>query len=100
MRQRREFLCWSLKDNDLLKNLTMPMFLVNGKESKTEEEGCGEKESARQEKGSEEKNCQESGDEEVTQPLKRSPRHARGERGCFSWKIIQTEPPRFFTIPP
>ena len=29
--QRAEFLRWSLKDNGLLKNLTMPMFLVNGK---------------------------------------------------------------------
>jgi len=29
--QRKEFLRWSLKDNDLLKNLAMPMFLVNGK---------------------------------------------------------------------
>ena len=29
--QRREFLRWSLKDNNLLKNLTMPMYLVNGK---------------------------------------------------------------------
>ncbi len=29
--QRREFLRWSLKDNGLLDNLTMPMFLVNGK---------------------------------------------------------------------
>jgi dienelactone hydrolase len=29
--QRKEFLRWSLKDNDLLKNLTMPMYLVNGK---------------------------------------------------------------------
>jgi pimeloyl-ACP methyl ester carboxylesterase len=29
--QRAEFLRWSLKDNGLLQNLTMPMFLVNGK---------------------------------------------------------------------
>lgn len=29
--QREEFLKWSLKDNGLLDNLTMPMFLVNGK---------------------------------------------------------------------
>jgi len=29
--QRQEFLRWSLKDNGLLENLTMPMFLVNGK---------------------------------------------------------------------
>ncbi len=29
--QRREFLRWSLKDQDLLMNLTMPMYLVNGK---------------------------------------------------------------------
>lgn len=29
--QRKEFLRWSLKDQDLLKNLTMPMYLVNGK---------------------------------------------------------------------
>jgi hypothetical protein len=29
--QRAEFLRWSLKDNGLLNNLTMPMFLVNGK---------------------------------------------------------------------
>ena len=29
--QRKEFLRWSLKDNGLLGNLTMPMFLVNGK---------------------------------------------------------------------
>lgn len=29
--QRQEFLTWSLKDNGLLDNLTMPMFLVNGK---------------------------------------------------------------------
>ncbi len=29
--QREEFLRWSLKDNGLLDNLTMPMFLVNGK---------------------------------------------------------------------
>ena len=29
--QRQEFLRWSLKDNGLLDNLTMPMFLVNGK---------------------------------------------------------------------
>ena len=29
--QRKEFLRWSLKDNGLLDNLTMPMFLVNGK---------------------------------------------------------------------
>lgn len=29
--QRTEFLRWSLKDNGLLKNLTMPMYLVNGK---------------------------------------------------------------------
>lgn len=29
--QRKEFLRWSLKDNGLLNNLTMPMFLVNGK---------------------------------------------------------------------
>jgi dienelactone hydrolase len=29
--QRKEFLRWSLKDNDLLKNLKMPMYLVNGK---------------------------------------------------------------------
>ncbi|HET6491355.1 MAG TPA: alpha/beta fold hydrolase [Burkholderiales bacterium] len=29
--QRAEFLRWSLQDNGLLKNLTMPMFLVNGK---------------------------------------------------------------------
>src|SRR5688500_3224336 len=29
--QRKEFLRWSLKDNNLLKNLTMPMYLVNGK---------------------------------------------------------------------
>lgn len=29
--QRSEFLRWSLKDNGLLDNLTMPMFLVNGK---------------------------------------------------------------------
>jgi acetyl esterase/lipase len=29
--QRAEFLRWSLKDNGLLKNLTVPMFLVNGK---------------------------------------------------------------------
>ena len=30
--QRREFLRWSLKDNGLLDKLTMPMFLVNGKQ--------------------------------------------------------------------
>lgn len=29
--QRKEFLRWSLKDNNLLQNLTMPMYLVNGK---------------------------------------------------------------------
>ena len=29
--QRKEFLRWSLKDNGLLDNLKMPMFLVNGK---------------------------------------------------------------------
>lgn len=29
--QRAEFLRWSLKDNGLLQNLTMPMYLVNGK---------------------------------------------------------------------
>lgn len=29
--QRKDFLRWSLKDQDLLKNLTMPMYLVNGK---------------------------------------------------------------------
>jgi dipeptidyl aminopeptidase/acylaminoacyl peptidase len=29
--QRQEFLRWSLKDNGLLDNLKMPMFLVNGK---------------------------------------------------------------------
>jgi esterase FrsA len=29
--QRKDFLLWSLKDNGLLDNLTMPMFLVNGK---------------------------------------------------------------------
>lgn len=29
--QRAEFLRWSLKDNGLLENLTMPMYLVNGK---------------------------------------------------------------------
>ncbi len=29
--QRKDFLRWSLKDNGLLGNLTMPMFLVNGK---------------------------------------------------------------------
>jgi len=29
--QRKEFLRWSLKDNDLLDKLTMPMYLVNGK---------------------------------------------------------------------
>ncbi len=29
--QRKEFMRWSLKDNGLLDNLTMPMFLVNGK---------------------------------------------------------------------
>jgi esterase FrsA len=29
--QREDFLRWSLKDNGLLDNLTMPMFLVNGK---------------------------------------------------------------------
>ena len=29
--QRKEFLRWSLKDKGLLDNLTMPMFLVNGK---------------------------------------------------------------------
>ena len=29
--QRADFLRWSLKDNGLLDNLTMPMFLVNGK---------------------------------------------------------------------
>lgn len=29
--QRKEFMRWSLKDQDLLKNLTMPMYLVNGK---------------------------------------------------------------------
>jgi len=29
--QRKEFLRWSLKDNGLLGNLTMPMYLVNGK---------------------------------------------------------------------
>jgi esterase FrsA len=29
--QRKDFLRWSLKDNGLLDNLTMPMFLVNGK---------------------------------------------------------------------
>ncbi len=29
--QRKEFLRWSLKDNGLLNNLNMPMFLVNGK---------------------------------------------------------------------
>ena len=29
--QREDFLLWSLKDNGLLNNLTMPMFLVNGK---------------------------------------------------------------------
>lgn len=29
--QRKEFLRWSLKDNGLLDNLTMPMFMVNGK---------------------------------------------------------------------
>ena len=29
--QRKEFLRWSLKDNGLLDNLTMPMYLVNGK---------------------------------------------------------------------
>lgn len=29
--QRAEFLRWSLKDNGLLDNLTMPMYLVNGK---------------------------------------------------------------------
>ena len=30
--QRREFLRWSLKDNGLLDKLTMPMYLVNGKQ--------------------------------------------------------------------
>ena len=30
--QRKEFLRWSLKDNGLLEKLTMPMFLVNGKQ--------------------------------------------------------------------
>jgi dienelactone hydrolase len=30
--QRNEFLRWSLKDNGLLQNLTMPMLLVNGKQ--------------------------------------------------------------------
>jgi pimeloyl-ACP methyl ester carboxylesterase len=29
--QRQEFLRWSLKDNGLLQNLTMPMLLINGK---------------------------------------------------------------------
>jgi dienelactone hydrolase len=29
--QRKEFLRWSLKDNGLLENLTMPMLLINGK---------------------------------------------------------------------
>ena len=29
--QREDFLLWSLKDNGLLDNLTMPMYLVNGK---------------------------------------------------------------------
>ena len=29
--QRNEFLRWSLKDNGLLQNLTMPMLLINGK---------------------------------------------------------------------
>jgi fermentation-respiration switch protein FrsA (DUF1100 family) len=29
--QREEFLRWSLKDNGLLQNLTMPMLLINGK---------------------------------------------------------------------
>ena len=29
--QRKEFLRWSLKDNGLLQNLTMPMLLINGK---------------------------------------------------------------------
>ena len=29
--QRKDFLRWSLKDNGLLDNLTMPMYLVNGK---------------------------------------------------------------------
>jgi len=28
---RKDFLRWSLKDQDLLKNLTMPMYMVNGK---------------------------------------------------------------------
>jgi dienelactone hydrolase len=30
--QRNEFLRWSLKDNGLLQNLTMPMLLINGKQ--------------------------------------------------------------------
>jgi pimeloyl-ACP methyl ester carboxylesterase len=30
--QRKEFMRWSLKDNGLLEKLTMPMFLVNGKQ--------------------------------------------------------------------
>jgi dienelactone hydrolase len=30
--QRKEFLRWSLKDNGLLQNLTMPMLLINGKQ--------------------------------------------------------------------
>ncbi|HEX2825564.1 MAG TPA: alpha/beta hydrolase [Burkholderiales bacterium] len=30
--QRTEFLRWSLKDNGLLQNLTMPMLLINGKQ--------------------------------------------------------------------
>jgi pimeloyl-ACP methyl ester carboxylesterase len=30
--QRKDFLLWSLKDNGLLDNLTMPMYLVNGKQ--------------------------------------------------------------------
>ena len=30
--QRKEFLRWSLKDNGLLEKLTMPMFMVNGKQ--------------------------------------------------------------------
>ena len=29
--QRKEFLRWSLKDNGLLDQLTMPMYMVNGK---------------------------------------------------------------------
>jgi esterase FrsA len=30
--QRKDFLRWSLKDNGLLQNLTMPMLLINGKQ--------------------------------------------------------------------